>query len=255
MFGVADPEPTFAWHQTHRHWAALFLHHSGLMKLNGVAYEYAPGTFFLVRPRSRVVLERAGGQGQEIFRFAFNPVDSLEERMAIPIRGDLTARRTHWRNECIAALGRLKDGNARMRSVLWQMLWSLAVPVESVRRSVYVDHAEKLIDERLAQPLSVSEIASELNVSHNHLTRLFRQEHGITPQEYIRQQRADAARKLLTQSTLPIKSVAAQIGVPDLQRFNKFIRETLGASPRLIRTDRGEMKFSEPAPDESEDSS
>ncbi len=252
MFGVAEPEKILAWHQTHAHWSALYLMHTGLMKLNGVASEYGPGALYLVRPRSRVVMERPGGGVQETFRFAFNPVDGLAERMAIPIRSDLSARRTFWRNECVEALARIRGGHARMAVVLWHMLWAVALPIESVKRSIYVDHAERIIAERLAQTISVAGMASELNVSHNHLTRLFRQEHGVTIQEYIRQERAEAARKLLTQSTLPIKRIAAEVGIPDLQRFNKFVRELLGASPRLIRSDRHEMHAFSANPEEED---
>lgn len=43
---------------------------------------------------------------------------------------------------------------------------------------------------------------------------------------------------LLRESTLPIATIAtiaALVGIPDLQAFNKACRRELGASPRAIR--------------------
>jgi transcriptional regulator GlxA family with amidase domain len=44
------------------------------------------------------------------------------------------------------------------------------------------------------------------------------------------------ARHLLVSSTLSIPAVAASVGIPDLQAFNKTSHRELGASPRAIRT-------------------
>jgi transcriptional regulator GlxA family with amidase domain len=75
-------------------------------------------------------------------------------------------------------------------------------------------------------------------VSHNHLTRLFRAETGSTVVGYVQARRMARARHLLTSSTLPIPAVAASVGIPDLQAFNKTCRRERGASPRAIRSQR-----------------
>jgi transcriptional regulator GlxA family with amidase domain len=72
-------------------------------------------------------------------------------------------------------------------------------------------------------------------VSHNHLTRLFHAETGQTVIAYIRQRRLTRARHLLVSSTLSIPAVAASVGIPDLQAFNKACRRELGGPPRAIR--------------------
>lgn len=52
---------------------------------------------------------------------------------------------------------------------------------------------------------------------------------------YIRARRMAQARHLLRASTLSLPAVAATVGIPDLQAFNKACRRELGASPRAIR--------------------
>jgi len=70
---------------------------------------------------------------------------------------------------------------------------------------------------------------------NNHLTRLFHTTYGVTISAYIRQRRAERARHLLLHSTLPIKAIAAQVGIADLHLFNKTIRRVLHDSPRRVR--------------------
>lgn len=91
------------------------------------------------------------------------------------------------------------------------------------------------IEEHLAGPLTVPGIARVAGVSHTHLTRLFREDTGHTVVAHIRRRRMERARHLLIASTLAIPAIAATVGIPDLQAFNKTCRKELGASPRAVR--------------------
>ena len=92
-----------------------------------------------------------------------------------------------------------------------------------------------MIERRLGDSLNVADLAEELGISHNHLTRLFRSKYGMTIAGYIRKRRVERARHLLAFSTIPVKSVAVEVGIPDLHLFNKTIRAVLGRSPRAVR--------------------
>jgi transcriptional regulator GlxA family with amidase domain len=45
----------------------------------------------------------------------------------------------------------------------------------------------------------------------------------------------ERARHLLLNSTLPIKVIAREVGIPDPHLFNKIIRRELGKAPREVR--------------------
>lgn len=98
-----------------------------------------------------------------------------------------------------------------------------------------VQDAMRIIEERLGEPLSVEAIAREVCVSHNHLSRLFRSSTGSTVIGTIQKRRVERARHLLEFSTLPIKEVATMVGLPDLQQFNKTVRQHLGVAPSFVR--------------------
>ncbi|NUP98257.1 MAG: helix-turn-helix transcriptional regulator [Armatimonadetes bacterium] len=122
---------------------------------------------------------------------------------------------------------------------LWDILWELAerAPVvgESSPLHPAVREAVRRIERRLAEPLTVAALAAEVELSHNHLLRLFRAAFGLSVVGYIRRRRAEQARHLLLHSTLPIKAIAAEVGVRDLHYFNRLLRQELGASPRAVR--------------------
>jgi AraC-like DNA-binding protein len=121
-------------------------------------------------------------------------------------------------------------------------VWSALCLVEELarrtvppRRHPALVAAIEHIEARLADPVTVAGLARECGVSHNHLTRLFAAQLGTTVVGYIRDRRMQRAHHLLTTSTLPVAAVAAAVGVPDLQAFNKVCRRCLGDSPRALR--------------------
>ncbi|RYG17051.1 AraC family transcriptional regulator [bacterium] len=91
------------------------------------------------------------------------------------------------------------------------------------------------IEAHLAEEISASDVARAACVSHNHLCRLFHQHVHETPMEAIRRRRVERARHLLIHTTLPIKEIAVQVGIDDLQKFNKTVRLETGRSPRELR--------------------
>jgi transcriptional regulator GlxA family with amidase domain len=102
-----------------------------------------------------------------------------------------------------------------------------------------VSAAAAHIESNLSSTLTVPDIARVAGVSHNHLTRLFRAETGHTVVGHIRRRRLERARHLLRESTLSIPAIAASVGIPDLQAFNKACRHELGGSPRAVRAGSG----------------
>jgi len=128
----------------------------------------------------------------------------------------------------------------RTQAIIWNMLWRLASRGKSdVAPSPHIhptlQKALALIETRLGDTLRVADIARELDISHNQLTRLFQQQLGTTAVGHIRRQRVGRATHLLCESTMPIKAIAHEVGVPDLQQFNKLIHRETNMSPTELR--------------------
>jgi AraC-like DNA-binding protein len=129
---------------------------------------------------------------------------------------------------------------SRSQARIWDLLWQLTSfsQEQGVRSSghLLVDRGVEWIERRLSEPLKLSQVADELDISPTHLVRLFRKHLALTPLAYVQKRRAEQAEHLLIHTTLPMKSIARQIGLVDLQQFNKFLRKMRGRSPRAIRS-------------------
>lgn len=170
-------------------------------------------------------------------------------REPVPAMVDLGSTFGTWWSAFDRALASWYREPAYAAAMLWHLTWAIHdAPGDQIAGTgrgaspafPYGDHpalgdALQIIETRLADPLRVAGVAAEVGISHNQLTRLFREATGLTPLAYLRARRVEQATYLLTRSTRPIKSIAAEVGIPDLQAFNKVIRSATGRSPRALR--------------------
>lgn len=89
-----------------------------------------------------------------------------------------------------------------------------------------------------ADPLSIAEMADQLGISHNHLSRLFRHATGMTIIQYVQKVRMEMAEEQLTRTSIPIKEIARYCGFRSLQYFNRAVHRTFHCSPTELRESR-----------------
>lgn len=96
--------------------------------------------------------------------------------------------------------------------------------------------------EHLDRPLTLRELADCESMSVRTFTRRFREEVGISPVQWLTQQRIERARYLLEETDLPIDRVAADAGFGTAASLRQHFQAALGVSPRTYRvTFRGEQ--------------
>jgi len=100
--------------------------------------------------------------------------------------------------------------------------------------STTVSRALRLISE---SPLAggVESLAGRLGVGSRHLRRLFLQHLGASPGAVAQTRRLHFAKKLIDETTLPMRQVAAAAGFGSVRRFNAMIRKTYKRTPGSIR--------------------
>lgn len=88
----------------------------------------------------------------------------------------------------------------------------------------------------LDQPIRLESVAREISyTSPGHLSRLFRQEHGISFQAYVQKMRMKQAANLLIQSSLKVSQVAEMVGYTDASRFGVHFSRHFGVPPSRMR--------------------
>lgn len=98
-----------------------------------------------------------------------------------------------------------------------------------------IAEAVYFIRRHYAEPISEEDVARASNVSVTYLSRLFREELNIGFNEYLTQIRLEESEKLLADTTMSIKEIAAAVGYADEKYYSKLFKRTTGIKPTEYR--------------------
>jgi AraC-like DNA-binding protein len=88
----------------------------------------------------------------------------------------------------------------------------------------------------LAGTISLKDVAAHVaSASPGHLSHLFRKHHGVGFQQYVQRLRLEKAARLLSNTALPIGTIAVRVGYPDFSRFGQHFKRRYGLTPRAYR--------------------
>jgi AraC family transcriptional regulator len=93
------------------------------------------------------------------------------------------------------------------------------------------------IHANLDQSIKLADLADLAGMSQFHFSRMFKQSMGISPHQYLLQQRVEQAKQLLRQSKLAIAEIALQCGFNSQSHLSKHFREATGMTPSDYRKD------------------
>lgn len=96
-------------------------------------------------------------------------------------------------------------------------------------------NAIAFIEEHLAEPIGVVEIANASGVSPYHFSRAFRQTTGRPPYAYLLDRRIAKAKQLLTETGTTLTTIARQCGFTSVSQFSRTIRRETGTTPTRFR--------------------
>ncbi|MFD4226267.1 GlxA family transcriptional regulator [Streptomyces sp. NPDC058545] len=88
---------------------------------------------------------------------------------------------------------------------------------------------------RLDRPIQLRDMAQQQSMSVRTFTRRFREEVGISPGQWLTQQRVERARGLLEATDLSIDQVAREAGFGTATSLRQHIQAALGVSPTVYR--------------------
>ncbi|MEU6508664.1 helix-turn-helix domain-containing protein [Streptomyces sp. NPDC046942] len=88
---------------------------------------------------------------------------------------------------------------------------------------------------RLHEPIQLRDMAGQESMSVRTFTRRFREEVGISPGQWLTQQRVERARHLLETTDLSIDQVARESGFGTAQSMRQHLQQALGVTPTAYR--------------------
>ncbi|MBU5354653.1 AraC family transcriptional regulator [Paenibacillus barcinonensis] len=98
--------------------------------------------------------------------------------------------------------------------------------LHAVRKSI------AYLQEHYDEEHNVAQLASQLNLSRRHYTRLFKQLTGKAPIEFLNEYRINRSKELLLMKNEPSHHISSQIGMRDVTYFNRRFKQRVGCSPK-----------------------
>ena len=98
-----------------------------------------------------------------------------------------------------------------------------------------MQRALSLIEDGFLNDARLTDLAQELQVTDRHLRRVFHRELRVNPIRFSQTQRLLLAKRLLTDTPLPITEIAFAAGFGSLRRFNTLFKNHYGLNPTKFR--------------------
>jgi AraC family transcriptional regulator len=96
-------------------------------------------------------------------------------------------------------------------------------------------HILDYIHEHLDRDIKLADLANQLAISQFHFSYLFKQSLGITPYQYLLQQRIERAKQLLKEGDRSIMDIALLCGFNSHSHLSKQFRQLTGITPKAYR--------------------
>jgi len=131
------------------------------------------------------------------------------------------------------------DGDPQKRAYLIESIVSILrgahLPGDADQVDFIIDRLFQILQDTLAEPLSLDELAARLNVSKYYMCHLFRAKTGISIIRYRNVRRITCAGELLVETDLPISEIAARTGFHSPSYFDESFRKQERLSPGEYR--------------------
>ena len=130
------------------------------------------------------------------------------------------------------------DAETRLLDILAALIrrHSVAPPMlrPAGREPAAVNRVRRLIEDRCGENLSLADLSREAGLSPFHLIRVFQRHIGLTPHNYMTQQRIRRARALLAAGN-PVADTALAVGFFDQSHLTHHFRRITGVTPGRYR--------------------
>lgn len=112
---------------------------------------------------------------------------------------------------------------------------SRTTPASSSMSKYYLEWAFTFIDQNFQNDISVADIAKSCKIHRNYLGKIFREQLGTSPQEFLITYRMNKAVQLLQTTKLSIKDIGNAVGYPNQLHFSRAFKNVYGMPPSQWR--------------------
>ncbi len=98
-----------------------------------------------------------------------------------------------------------------------------------------VERVKEYIDGNFGQEITRNDIAEQIYLNPDYLSRLFKKETGMSISAYLLKKRIDTAKELLEHTTMPVNVISMYVGYHNYPYFTRIFHENTSYSPNEYR--------------------
>lgn len=135
----------------------------------------------------------------------------------------------------VEELTNLGEAQAMGRQAEIEYCKAVAELASTAPQNALISRCKALIMRDLHSRLSVRDLAKELDITPDYLSRLFLREEGIKLTDYITQEKIRSAKGLLVYSQNSYETIAHSLGFSSQSHFGQTFKKLTGMTPRQYR--------------------
>jgi two-component system, response regulator YesN len=98
-----------------------------------------------------------------------------------------------------------------------------------------VDKTKKYIENHISEEISMDDIAQNVHLNPDYLTRIFKKEVGVSISRYIIYRKMDIAKRMLLETDESIGEIALKVGYYNYSSFNRIFTKFVNMSPQQFK--------------------
>ena len=216
---------------------AFLVEGEALTCIDGMNYLIGAGQFILVPESRKIVIKHYNNCNGFIGSFSF---DFLKDVSYSVLRSQKPILQSFWFDDAVfmgqlfsRMLTAMSDRDYAFMKSAMDLILSQIRPSGKV--AAIPEKFLQLVFEGKSAQFSVSEYASQLNVTPNYLNKTVKQHTHRTAIDWIEIARLNMAKALLKDPSVPIGEIAGRVGVPDQSYFARFFKKKTGVTPSEFR--------------------
>lgn len=215
---------------------------------NGSEFTYTPGEFILLPPHSSIKMDIDVHTKALVFELNTNLLKKVTEKVCVDYKADFDTlvqdrfflgKIGNDMNSCLNKITNTSpkfNKNATFLLDLYaqELVYNL-VQIKGIQQILDLENdnpvhkAIRFMHENFMAPLSIKEIAADLNMSEANFSQYFKKIVGITPKEYLTSLKLAKAKEMIKSQN--VTEVAFDLGYENISHFISLFKNKYGITP------------------------
>lgn len=122
---------------------------------------------------------------------------------------------------------------------------NIRIPTRRASHKRNLSDVKEYLEKNYQDKISLDDLSETFFINKFYLTRLFREQYGVSVNDYLIQVRLSHAKSLLKSANIPIKKISSDCGFKNTNYFYKVFRKREGVSPGEYQQLNGKHSYSE----------